>query len=395
MAQFRINTETNSIVALTARTFGELGFKERSNLQEWIAKEPSCLGEELLVIQKEFAGFSDTNERLDLLALDKQGSLVLIENKLDDTGRDVTWQALKYASYCSSLSKEHVRRIYQEFLDRTAPGSDARERVAEFLDADDYEEVIINRGITQRIILIAANFRKQVTSTVLWLLNFKLRVQCLRVTPYSMGEQHFLNIEQIIPTKDVEDFMIGIADKSLDEVEGAAEEKNRHRVRREFWTEVIHAMAGKTALYQNISPGVHGWIGAGSGVRGVSFNFAAGRAYVRAEVYIDRGDGEENTFVYDQLREQKDAIEAAFNGELTWVPLEGKRACRIKSEMAGNIFDREQWPATIDFMTGAMVRMESAFKEPLAAINRKLRSRERVGLASTSLPAIAEAAEGC
>jgi hypothetical protein len=45
---------------------------------------PLVLGGELLVIQKEFAGFSDTQERLDLLALDKEGSLVVIENKLDD-----------------------------------------------------------------------------------------------------------------------------------------------------------------------------------------------------------------------------------------------------------------------------------------------------------------------
>jgi hypothetical protein len=30
------------------------------------------LGEELLIIQKEFDGFEDTNERLDLLALDKK-----------------------------------------------------------------------------------------------------------------------------------------------------------------------------------------------------------------------------------------------------------------------------------------------------------------------------------
>src|SRR5215467_12579382 len=99
MAQFKINTETNSIVPLTVRSFGELGFNERYNLQEWVAKEPSCLGEDLLVIQKEFAGFSDTHERLDLLAIDKDGRLVLIENKLDDSGSDVTWQALKYASY--------------------------------------------------------------------------------------------------------------------------------------------------------------------------------------------------------------------------------------------------------------------------------------------------------
>lgn len=388
MAQFKIDTETNAIVPLTSRTFAELGFRERANLQEWIAKEPSCLGEELLVIQKEFAGFSGTHERLDLLALDKQGYLVLIENKLDDTGRDVTWQALKYASYCSRLTKEDVRRIFQEFLDRTTPGSDAREKIADFLDAADYEDVTINQGTaTQRIILIAANFRKEVTSTVLWLLNFKLRVQCFQVNPYSMGDHHFLDIEQIIPTKDVD--TIGIADKSLGEVEGATEEKNRHKIRREFWTEIIHAMSGKTNLYQNISPSTQGWIAAGSGVRGVSFNFVAGRAYGRVEVYIDRGDGEENTFIFDQLHAQKQAIETAFGGELTWESLEGKRACRIKSEMPGSIFDREQWPTLIEFMVGAMLRLEKAFKEPLAALNRKLPLRERAN--QEVAPAVATA----
>ena len=56
---------------------------------------PDALGEELLIIQKEFDGFADTRERLDLLALDKNGQLVIIENKLDDTGRDVVWQAVQ------------------------------------------------------------------------------------------------------------------------------------------------------------------------------------------------------------------------------------------------------------------------------------------------------------
>ena len=270
---FKIDTAANSITSLKMRIFGDLGFSERKNLQEWIAKEPSCLGEELLIIQKEFSGFSDTHERLDILALDKQGSLVLIENKLDDTGRDVTWQALKYASYCSRLSKENICSIYQEFLAKTDPNADARELITEFLEADDYEEVVVNKGITQRIILIAANFRKEVTSTVLWLLNFKLRVQCFVVTPYSMGDQHFLNIEQIIPTKDAEEFMIGLADKALDEIEGATEEKNRHKVLREFWTKIIKAIASKTSLFQNISPGTKNWIQASSGVRGMYLCF--------------------------------------------------------------------------------------------------------------------------
>ena len=71
---------------------------------------PRVLGEDLLIIQKEFYGFADTRERLDLLALDKEGRLVVVENKLDDSGRDVVWQALKYVAFCSSLKKAWYTR---------------------------------------------------------------------------------------------------------------------------------------------------------------------------------------------------------------------------------------------------------------------------------------------
>ena len=87
---YLIDKEKNRISELEKKTFSDLKFKERENLQEWIANNPSSLGEELLIIQKEFSGFSDTNERLDLLALDKQGNLVIIENILVDSGKVIT-----------------------------------------------------------------------------------------------------------------------------------------------------------------------------------------------------------------------------------------------------------------------------------------------------------------
>ena len=78
-----------------------------------------------MIIQKEFDGFSDTRERLDLLALDKDGNLVIIENKLDDSGRRRNWQAIKYASYCSSLTKQDIIDIYQKYLGMTIePGEE-------------------------------------------------------------------------------------------------------------------------------------------------------------------------------------------------------------------------------------------------------------------------------
>lgn len=372
---FRVDRQSNSIQPLSARTFNELGLRERAHLQEWIAKYPSCLGEELLIIQKEFAGFSDTQERLDLLALDKEGRLVIIENKLDDTGRDVTWQALKYASYCASLKTEQICAIYQEHLQRLGNSETASELIADFLEVGDLAEVSLNRGLTQRIMLIAANFRKEVTSTVLWLMNYRLQVQCFKVTPFSMGEELFLNVEQIIPVRDTQDFVIELANKAQDEVQASAAEAHRHTVRREFWTALIKGMQAKSELYRNISPGTATWIGAGSGVRGLGYNFSAAGRYGRAELYIDRGDQEENKFIFDWLLKSRQEIEDAFGHGLEWERLEHRRACRIKAEVSGDIYDQSQWPAMIEFMSDAMVRIENAMRDPLKSLAAVLRGR--------------------
>src|SRR6056297_4133210 len=133
---FRINKEKNIVESLEEVTFSELGFRERENLQEWICHNPEMFGEDLLIIQKEFDGFDETRERLDLLALDKNGQLVVIENKLDDSGRDVAWQALKYVAYCSSLTKTQILEIFQSFLERYKKGGNARAQLAEFLEVE-------------------------------------------------------------------------------------------------------------------------------------------------------------------------------------------------------------------------------------------------------------------
>jgi len=209
---FLIDKENNKLTKIVKTTFHELGFKEREHLQEWIAKAPSCLDEELLIIQKEFDGFDGTNERLDLLALDRSGALVIIENKLDDTGRDVTWQALKYVSYCSTLSKTQIVSIYQEYLDKYFNGEKAEDKLVEFFDGKSMDEIELNEE-DQRMILVAGNFRKEVTSTVMWMINHNISVKCFKATPYKHGDELLLDIEQIIPVKEAADYYIKMADK--------------------------------------------------------------------------------------------------------------------------------------------------------------------------------------
>ena len=376
---YLIDKNTNLISEIPKKTFSQLGFKEKENLQEWLANNPQALGEELLIIQKEFSGFNDTKERLDLLALDKQGNLVVIENKLDDTGRDVTWQVLKYASYCSTLSKKDIKKIYQDFLDKGSNNESAEDKLVEFFNDNEYEELQLNKGQTQRIIMVAGNFRKEVTSTVLWLMNYKLRIQCFKVTPYALDDQLFLDFEQIIPMKDTEDYIISMADKTQEDIDTQEELKYRHLLRIEFWKELLNRINNnsETNLFQNISPSKDSWISAGSGMSGVGFNFVVGRNYARAEVYMSRSNAEENKFIYDELHKLKDDIETDFEESLEWERLDNKKASRIKSELGNvSLYNKEDWDKMIAFMIDSMARMEKAFKSRLVTINQKLRTQD-------------------
>ncbi len=222
-----------------------MNLRERDHLREWLARTPDVLGEELLIVQKEFDGFADTRERLDLLAPDREGRLVVVENKLDDSGRDVVWQALKYVAYCSSLKKAEIVGIHQNYLDRWSDRADAVANLCDFLDAEELDDVVLNAGHEQRLVLIAANFRKEVTATVLWLLGHGVHAQCFRVLPYSFGEELFIDLQQTIPTPEATDHMIGMAakDSETQSVEGAR--KRSKGVRHAFWTKALEELRAR------------------------------------------------------------------------------------------------------------------------------------------------------
>jgi hypothetical protein len=374
---YLIDKQNNRIKnLLKERKFGELGFKERQHLQQWIAESPEILGEELLIIQQEFDGFNDTNERLDLLALDKDGNIVVIENKLDDTGRDVTWQVLKYASYCSTLTKDNIRKIYQDYLDKQGRGEQATEKIAEFFDNAEYEEIALNQRQTQRIMMVAGSYRKEVTSTVLWLLNYKLRVQCFKASIYSLGEELILDVEQIIPTKDAADYIISMADKTQEDLSTQAELRERHHIRLEFWNQLLPRFKGKTPIYQNTSPSKDHWLSSGgTGISGVYYSCIITRSYAGVEVAIAKGTKEENKEFFDELIKHKEQIELKFGHELNWERLDDKKMSRVSYHLQGvSIFEKEDWPQMLEFLVSNMILLEEAMRDILLKVKKKLKA---------------------
>ncbi len=371
---YQINKDKNRITQLKTRKFSDLGFTERHHLQEWIANCPDCLGEELLIIQKEFDGFDETRERLDLLALDKDGNIVVIENKLDDSGRDVVWQVLKYASYCSSLTKQNIIEIFQNHINKTDREKDAREELCNFLETPDLDEVVFNSGNQQRLMMVAANFRKEVTSTALWLLGYGINIQCMKVTPYSYENELFLNVEQIVPTPETKELMVSMSVKEAEEKSTEVEKKHRHSIRSRFWEQALEAMRESSCdLYANINASKDHWLSAGSGVRGVPYSIIFCKNEARVELSISRAEAIENKFIFDKLFEQKERIENAFAKELIWERLDNKKASRIKFSAPFESYNEENWPEIINWLVNNMIKFEAAMQEPLAEVNDQLK----------------------
>ena len=357
---YKINTTSNDIEKLEERLFKDLGFRERDHLQEWIAKNPEVLGEDLLIIQKEFSGFNDTNERLDLLALDKEGNLVIIENKLDDSGRDVTWQALKYASYCSTLTTKQILNLFQDYLDKIQLGDPAEETVRGFLEQQE-EELYLNSG-DQRIIFVANHYRKEVTSTVLWLLNHDIQVQCFRATPFTENDNIFLQIEQIIPLPETEEFMIDAQEKKREDLEKGKGLSETKKTQLEFWKKFKEQLLKHDDIQKLQTPRPKYWFNVALGKSGVKlsniFNVSKGELGVR--VYISGRNVEEWLPYFISHKEQ---IENSIGEQILWDPNSENSDKIIVLYKQFKLNDENNWDEAIEWMVDKTIKFRTVFMD--------------------------------
>jgi len=377
---FQIDRSANRLRKLERTSFSEVGFREREHLQEWLATMPDALceamseGEDsLLIIQKEFDGFDGTRERLDLLALDRAGQVVIIENKLDDSGRDVVWQALKYAAYCSSLKKVEIVGIFQQYLDRHG-GGDAAGLICEFLGEDTLDEVVLNDGTNQRVVFIAANFRREVTATVLWLREHQIDARCVKVVPYRFGEEIFVDLQQVIPTPEAADYMIRMAEKDSEEKSAKGAQKWSHQMRLEFWEQALEALrAAGLERWQNITPSRDHWLNSSIGVSGVTLTLIFLRHEVRVEFQLNRSDPAENKWVFDQLAENSETYEQTVGEELEWRRIDDKKVSMVVCKTPVQGYSKENWPAMIDWLVDHYREMDEAFSGSVRGLAARMK----------------------
>ncbi len=202
--------------ALTSVSLEGLGLLEREHLQQWILDNPDVLGDGTQIITSEYDQFEAPDgravrDRLDILAMDSSGRLVVAELKRGIAPVTAHMQALNYAAMVSRFSLLDVAHLLLE----------AKSPLLESLGGPSSpEEVVLaletQRGLTTeqirspKIVLVASDFPPSLTTTVVWLREQGVDLVLVRLRAYrTLDESIVVTFSQIYPVPEAREFTVG------------------------------------------------------------------------------------------------------------------------------------------------------------------------------------------
>jgi hypothetical protein len=203
----RIDRKNRSLAPVERKRLGDAGLKERTDVQAMIRANPNAffeeIGERLLLLGEEVKPSLHVTDRIDLLAIDENGSLAVIELKRG-TDKLQLLQALTYAAMISSWTLEQALAECAKLTRRST--AEAKDDLGQFLPGGDLDTV--NRA--QRVLLIAEEFDWEVLATSRWLTeSHGLDIRCYRLALSVEGELEYLTCTCIYPPAELDDHVRG------------------------------------------------------------------------------------------------------------------------------------------------------------------------------------------
>ncbi len=192
-------------------TFVERGIRERRDIQRLLRERIEIILAETLVLAEEFGEWDASRRRIDLLCLDKEANLVVVELKRTEDGGHMDLQSIRYGAMVSTMTFDQAVDIHGEFLDRLGSKVDARRNILEFLEWEEPDEDLFAQDV--RVVLVSAEFSKELTTSVLWLNDKGIDIRCIKKEPYHDGEKTLLDIQQVIPLPEAEQYQIRVWQK--------------------------------------------------------------------------------------------------------------------------------------------------------------------------------------
>jgi len=221
MPIFEITRE--AITAVPSTTFEAELIAERGDLQRILRNNVSAITSDCFVITEEFGDWTEAKRRIDLLCIDSDANLVVVELKRTQDGGHAELQAIRYAALISVMTFEDAVAAHAAYTEKST--GEARQAILDFLKWESPE----NRAFAQdvRLVLVSAEFSKEITSTALWLGKKGVDVRCVRLKPYKIAERLFVDIQQIIPLPEAAHYQSQLKKKEDEERQARAAGEKR------------------------------------------------------------------------------------------------------------------------------------------------------------------------
>jgi hypothetical protein len=212
MAIFELESER--IRKIERTTYAAEKITERRDLQRLLRRSIEYVSPDTMILAEEFGSFEGSLRRIDLLGLNKGAELVVIELKRTEDGGHLELQAIRYAAMVSAMTFDDAVEAHRKYLEANdRHGEDPHQNIMAFLGLE--AEPILSG--TVRIVLAAADFSIEVTTTVLWLNSNGLDITCVRMRPYQLEPKRvLLDIQQVIPLPEAEAYTIKIRKKEAE-----------------------------------------------------------------------------------------------------------------------------------------------------------------------------------
>ena len=215
MAVYRITS--NEFEPLAETSFETEKLFERYDLQRMLRDRPDLLDKGLFIVAEEYGDWEESNRRIDLLALDREGRLVVVELKRSDLDSLMDLQSIRYAAMVANMTLDQAIDAHREYLKQRGRDGDADSLIQAHLGSDDAGTRFGTAN--PRIILVSANFSKELTTSVLWLNQRDMDITCIKLQPYRSGNDLFLEASQVIPMPEAADYMVRLRNRER-EAEG-------------------------------------------------------------------------------------------------------------------------------------------------------------------------------
>ena len=232
MPIFTFGSQNSEIIEVPETKFATLEIRE-NQLQTALKKHIEAISPDTLIIAEEFRDWDDSQRRIDLLGIDRCGNIVVIELKRDDTGAYMDLQAIRYAAMVSTMNFNQAVDAYQRYLLRIGDSKDAESELRSFLGwEEEGQEFNFPNGV--RIVLASADFSRELTTAVMWLNQRDLDIRCVRIKPYKLQTSILLDIEQIIPLPESQEYQIKLKQQSAIQKSARATTESRCKTRYQF-----------------------------------------------------------------------------------------------------------------------------------------------------------------